>query len=100
VSKGWPGRIGQRFKHEGERSETLTVDDFVDVKPPLSTELRSRLQRLCNRLNQNQLGTTEFNKFQEPNLIWFGTRGSEVQILSPRFLDSVRYSPECFRNGL
>src|SRR6266446_586702 len=28
---------------------------------------------------------------------WFGTRGSEVQILSPRFIDSNRYSP--FRNA-
>src|SRR5580658_426408 len=44
-----------------------------------------------------QSKTVNFTRFQHTSTsckIWFGTRGSEVQILSPRPIKSITCSPE------
>src|ERR1700678_3924247 len=45
-----------------------------------STEFKSSPQRKQNK----SLGTSKFPEISTNARIWFGTRGSEVQILSPR----------------
>src|SRR4029077_15618417 len=47
-----------------------------------STKFNKSQTRSCSSFNTNRLETGKFYRFQSRG-IWFGTRGSEVQILSP-----------------
>ena len=69
----------------------LSVDDFVAVK---AHDFNKAQQTSISRLQQVQQQSLRINKIQQISIssgIWFGTRGSEVQILSPRPFFSIRY---------
>jgi len=60
------------------------VDDFETVR---SAELNRALQlstRGLQQLQKQSLRNCKILQLSESLKIWFGTRGSEVQILSPR----------------
>jgi hypothetical protein len=77
------GRCGHANCLNGGVRFYLTVDDFVAAKAPDS----HRIQQFSTSSTQTvQHEPVTNNKFQQISItlrIWFGTRGSEVQILSP-----------------
>ena len=63
---------------------SASVDDFVAVK---AHDFNKVQQASISRPQQIQQQPLAINKIQQVSIsfgIWFGTRGSEVQILSPR----------------
>jgi hypothetical protein len=67
-----------------EGSPYRNVDDFVALKAP---KFNSNQQTSTSSPQQVQHQSVTNNRIQQISIslgIWFGTRGSEVQILSPR----------------
>jgi hypothetical protein len=60
------------------------VVDFVAVAPLQFTAVHHVSTRGFQTAQNKSLGITEFQQISTSIEIWFGTRGSEVQILSPR----------------
>src|SRR6185437_2808235 len=86
----WPGLFGN-METWGQTERSLIsdlflppVDDFETVR---SAELNRALQlstRGLQQLQKQSLRNCKILQLSESLKIWFGTRGSEVQILSPR----------------
>jgi hypothetical protein len=73
------------------RTKTLPVDDFVSVK---ASDFNKLQQLSASGPQQVQYQSFKNIDFQQTSIrvgIWFGTRGSEVQILSPRPILSTTY---------
>ena len=66
-------------------------------KPQLSTRFNTETCPHRKRFNSKHQKSTSFLQPSTSPEVWFGTRGSEVQILWTRLIDSKRYSP--FRNA-
>ena len=67
------------------------VVDFVAVKAP-GINAEPQLSRAWPRRVQSKaVKITRFRQTSISREIWFGTRGSEVQILSPRPIKSITY---------
>src|ERR1700687_462375 len=66
-----------------ERS-CLAVDDFVAVKAPKPNRNQQISNSSVQQVQQQSLGINKIQQISISSGIWFGTRGSEVQILSPR----------------
>jgi hypothetical protein len=64
------------------------VVDFVAVAPLQFTAVHHVSTRGFQTAQNKSLGITEFQQISTSIEIWFGTRGSEVQILSPRPINS------------
>jgi hypothetical protein len=62
-------------------------------KHQASTGFNWLKRKTRKRFNQKHQESAHFLTFQQAAHTWFGTRRPEVQILSPRFFLSVRYSP-------
>ena len=60
------------------------VVDFVAVAPPTFTAFHKKSTSGLQLAQQQSLRITAFQQTSPGIEIWFGTRGSEVQILSPR----------------
>jgi hypothetical protein len=56
----------------------------VTVTPPNITTIQQNSTSCLQLAQQQSLGITTFQQISPRREIWFGTRGSEVQILSPR----------------
>jgi len=68
-----------------------TVDDFVAVKAHDFNRVQSLSITRPQQVQQQSLGSHRILQVSITHGIWFGTRGSEVQILSPRpFNQGVR----------
>ena len=65
------------------------VDDFVMVTPPKFTRFCYLSTRRCQVAHHKSLGIAQFHQISPRTGIWLGTRGSEVQILSPRPIFSM-----------
>src|ERR1035441_7750963 len=68
-----------------------TVGNFVTAKAPENHKIQ---QLSTSGMQQVQYQSLRINRFQQlspSDGIWFGTRGSEVQILSPRPIFSISY---------
>jgi hypothetical protein len=79
------------FRRTEKREKSVTVAEIVAVKAPWSNS-EPQLSTIWPQLVQFK--TVIFTRFQQISISgknWFGTRGSEVQILSPRPMFSIVY---------
>jgi len=60
------------------------VDDFVAVRAPGFNRIQQTSTRGPQQVQQQSLADSRILQISISTRIWFGTRGSEVQILSPR----------------
>jgi hypothetical protein len=68
-----------------------SVDEFEVAK---ASNFNKSQQLSTSGVQQVQYQSVKNNKFQQVSIrigIWFGTRGSEVQILSPRPIHSFQF---------
>src|SRR5690242_9624170 len=65
-------------------SPHASVDDFASVKAHDSNGVQQFSISSPQQVQQQSLGSRRFLQVSIMVGIWFGTRGSEVQILSPR----------------
>src|SRR5690242_15140208 len=68
---------------DGSRSDP-TVDDFVAVKASKSHKVQRTSTSGPQQVQYQSVKNYKIPQRSIGNRIWFGTRGSEVQILSPR----------------
>jgi hypothetical protein len=73
---------GRRTRWVSATSNPFGVDFVADK----ASEMWRDLQASTGTLIPNNFQTADFNEFFDFAPLWFGTRGSEVQILSPRLL--------------
>ena len=90
----WPVCLNfvRRIQDYFDEGKSRSVGKFVTVKAPENFKIQQFSTSGLQQVPYESLAPNRFPQVSVTFGIWFGTRGSEVQILSPRPIFSIRYS--------